>query len=211
MAPAGVNPDAGIAIVRLVGAAAAAGALAFAWHDLAGLGRRAPAMVAGGAVALTPLVGYTVGLGQTSSLLLLSAAAGAPAITRRGWVGAAAWAGVVALKVFPAAAAVAVRRRSFGAVLVVIGALGLSTVLGVVIAGSDRLGEFVDAAGSVTDDARSGQPSAGFESVARLVVDRDPFVTLLAWSMRVPLLVLLVRAGRRSETQARGPSASSVR
>jgi hypothetical protein len=195
--------DVGAALLRFVGVASAAAALALAWRDIADRGPRAPAAVAGAALAFSPLVGLMAGLGQTTALLLLAAAAGAPAATRRGWLAVVAWGAVSALKAFPTIAVVAVRRQAGRPVALVVGALAAMTVLGLVIAGPARLPEFLDATSRVAEEARSGRRSGSLESLTGLVVDGAAAKSIVAWALRIPLLVSLWRGGRRAEDGVR--------
>lgn len=203
VAVASPSPDVGAAILRGVGCAAAAAALALAWRDLAGRGRRGPAAVAGAAVALTPLVGMMAGLGQTTALVLLAAAAGAPGAGPRGRLAVVAWGAVTALKAFPALAVVAVRRYAVPWILAAVAVIAVATGVGLAIAGTDRLGEFVAATARVAEEARSGRRSGGLESVAGIVVEGEAATTAVAWAMRLPLLWWLARGALRSDDGVR--------
>lgn len=202
LADAGV--DTGITLLRFVAVGAATASLALAWRDLSRRPRSGAAAVAFAGLALTPIVVYTVGLGQTSTLLLLAVAAGSPAVG--GWravVTVGAWAGVTALKAFPAAAAVAVRRSgvrglAFGVVVLV-----LMTAAGLALAGAARLSDFLEAASGIAKDARSGQRSGGLESVADLVFDGSLTISVVAWAIRVLLLWSVFVGVRRGDAELR--------
>src|SRR3954470_3196538 len=59
--------------MRLIGASALVGAMAIAWRRLAGVHPRAPAALVATAALLTPLVSFTVAIGQNAPLLFLAA------------------------------------------------------------------------------------------------------------------------------------------
>jgi hypothetical protein len=192
-----LSDDAGIALIRLVAVAAAVGALVLLWRDHGRAPGFGPAAVAVSAVAVTPIVIYSVSLGQTSSLFLLAAVAGPPTLAGRGLVSSLAWGGLIAMKFFPAFAVVGVRGRKSASAVVAIGiALVALTVLGGWWAGWSRLGEFVTATRAVAADARATASSGGIETVARDLFGQDQAGTV-ALGLRVVAAVALLGACRR--------------
>jgi hypothetical protein len=192
-----VPDDVGLALMRVLAVAAAVGSLALLWRDHGSKPGLAPAAVALSALALTPIVMYCVGLGQTSSLFLLAAVAGAPSLAGRGLVAAAAWGGLIALKLFPGIAVVGVRgRRGVAATCAVALALVVLALVGGMWAGWERFDDYVTATRAIANDARETASSGGLETVARDVVGRDlaPAAALVA---RAILAVGLVAACRR--------------
>ena len=200
-----VGPEAGSALLRVVGAASLAGGMLLLWRRLADRSDAAPGHLLLTAVLLTPFVTVPVGLGQTSPLLFLLAVAGVGATdvsSRRRWATAGLWAATIALKLFPAALVVVAgaqrRWRLVGASAAWVAALVALTLLTVP---PEVLGDFVDATRALgTSGVNDRNPYSGsLDAVLSRIVAPDGGTTPagLLWGLRLAVVAALVWATSR--------------
>jgi hypothetical protein len=149
------------------------------WWRLAPRDHRAPLILMGTALLLTPLAANPIGLGQTSPLMALSVALGTGAFGGRRWRWAseAALGLVIACKALPGLLlGVLVAQRRQAAVARVVAGLALLTVVAVAVGGVDLVSEFLTSTASVNDQTAYNPYNNGLEAV----VYRFPGVSVSA-------------------------------
>ena len=186
-------------VVRLLGASAFVAAMLLAWRRLAPLDEKAPAFLVITAALVTPLVSFTVGIGQNAPLLFLGAMLPIVAVDRRRtrWWAAGLVVVTTALKVWPmlliGVLGVQRRWRMIGSIAALAAALAAVTS---VIAPNDVWGMFIDANRATTENtARLWNNGSLDAALYRLGVPLGA-VAPVAWLVRAAALWPIVTAYR---------------
>lgn len=192
--------------MRLIGAAAFVGAMAIAWRRLAGIHPRAPAALVATAALLTPLVSFTIAIGQNAPLLFLAAMIPI-ADCSRGWKRWAAAALVVvtaAFKVWPALVVgvlVAGRRKKLLAAIgwIVVGLTALTALL----APAWIVRSFLEANATTSHHTAELWNNGSLDAALFRLSVPVQLVGALAWLIRAVVAPLLVRVYRVAPHDAR--------